>query len=115
MKGKKGRGGKGSGAKGQKVKEKLDEIAELAELAEKEEAPPEDPDNEKQMKMIEELEAGGEIEDIDLTAEEWVNVNPAEIAKRYEMIRRYVSFFVVFFCSFHRFNPVFVSLIFSMI
>ena len=43
------------------------------------------------MKMIEELEAGGEIEDIDLTAEEWAQVNPAEIAKRYEMIRRYVS------------------------
>jgi hypothetical protein len=42
--------------------------------------------------MIEELEAGGEIEDIDLTAEEWAQVNPAEIAKRYEMIRRYANF-----------------------
>lgn len=39
---------------------------------------------------MEELEAGGEIEDLDLTSEEWVNVNPADITKRYEMLRRYV-------------------------
>jgi hypothetical protein len=46
---------------------------------------------EKQRKMIEEMEHGGVIEDIDLTTDDWVNVNPLEIMKRYDMIRRYVS------------------------
>ena len=45
---------------------------------------------EKQRKMIEDLENGGAIEDIDLTTEDWVNVNPLEIMKRYDMLRRYV-------------------------
>ena len=45
---------------------------------------------EKQRKMIEEMENGGVIEDIDLTTDDWVNVNPLEIMKRYDMIRRYV-------------------------
>ena len=45
---------------------------------------------EKQRKMIEEMEHGGVIEDIDLTTDDWVNVNPLEIMKRYDMIRRYV-------------------------
>lgn len=44
------------------------------------------------MKLIDELESGGSgmVEDIDLTTDDWVNVNPNEIAKRYDMIRRYV-------------------------
>jgi len=42
------------------------------------------------MKMIEEMETGGVIEEIDLTTEDWVNVNPMEIIKRYDMLRRYV-------------------------
>ncbi len=36
------------------------------------------------------MEHGGVIEDIDLTTDDWVNVNPLEIMKRYDMIRRYV-------------------------
>lgn len=29
--------------------------------------------------------------DLDLTSEEWENVNPIELQKRYDVIRRYVS------------------------
>jgi predicted regulator of amino acid metabolism with ACT domain len=49
-------------------------------------------EKEKQLKLIDELESGGSgmVEDIDLTTDDWVNVNPNEIAKRYDMIRRYV-------------------------
>lgn len=42
--------------------------------------------------MIDEMEHGGVIEDIDLTTDDWVNVNFAEITKRYDMIRRYVRY-----------------------
>ena len=50
-----------------------------------------DNENERKLKMLEEMEAGGVIEDIDLTTDDWVNVNPTEMAKRYDMLRRYVS------------------------
>ena len=50
-------------------------------------------EKEKQMKLIDELESGGGgvVEDIDLTTDDWVNVNPSEMAKRYDMLRRYVT------------------------
>ena len=53
-------------------------------------------EQEKQLKMIDEMEHGGVIEDIDLTTDDWVNVNFAEITKRYDMIRRYVRFSSLF-------------------
>ena len=49
-------------------------------------------EQEKQLKMIDDMEHGGVIEDIDLTTDDWVNVNFAEITKRYDMIRRYVRY-----------------------
>jgi hypothetical protein len=67
--------------------DKLEKIDELTEAASEKHAT----ELEKQMKMIEELDPGNEIEDIDLTAEEWAHVNPAEIVKRYETIRRYAN------------------------
>ncbi len=56
----------------------------------------EDAENERQMRLMQEMENGGEIEDIDLTTEDWVNVNPAEITKRYDMLIKYVSLSLIF-------------------
>lgn len=68
-----------------------DEIENLDDILAAEE-------KEKQLKLIDELESGGGgvVEDIDLTTDDWVNVNPSEIAKRYDMIRRYV---ILIFCK----------------
>jgi len=44
----------------------------------------------KQFEMLEALENGGPIEDIDLTTEDWINVQPPDMPKRYEALRRYV-------------------------
>lgn len=49
-----------------------------------------DAENAKQLKMIDELENGGAIEDIDLTTEDWVEPNPSDLSKRYDLLRRYV-------------------------
>lgn len=51
----------------------------------------EETENEKQLKMIEELGSGGLIQEIDLTTEDWVNVDPNDMPKRYEAVRKYVS------------------------
>jgi hypothetical protein len=51
---------------------------------------PEETENEKQLKMIEEMESGGVIQEIDLTTDDWVNVDPNDLPKRYEAIRKYV-------------------------
>lgn len=72
-----------------KQKEKSFEI-DLNEEQENLEKLEQDVENEKQLKMIDDLENGGMIEDIDLTTDDWVNVNPTEITKRYDMLRRYV-------------------------
>ena len=65
-------------------------MVENAEVVKEGENAAEDAENEKQIKMMEEMENGGEIGELDLTSEDWVNVNPTEITKRYDMIRRYV-------------------------
>jgi len=44
----------------------------------------------KQFEMLEALENGGPIEDIDLTTEDWISVQAADMPKRYEALRRYV-------------------------
>lgn len=54
-----------------------------------------DEEKEKQMKIIDDLENGAFVEEIDLTTDDWVNVNPTEIAKRYDMLRRYVYFILI--------------------
>jgi len=41
--------------------------------------------------MLDAMENGGPIEDIDLTTEDWINVQPMDMPKRYEALRRYVS------------------------
>lgn len=76
-------------AKNNKNKEKSLDI-NLNEEADQLDQLDADAENEKQLKMIDELENGGVVEEIDLTTEDWVNVNPIEITKRYDMIRRYV-------------------------
>ncbi|CAF0706283.1 unnamed protein product [Brachionus calyciflorus] len=73
-----------------KLKEKSLEI-DLNEEAENLEKLEQDAENEKQLKMIDDLENGGDIEEIDLTTDDWVNVIPTEITKRYDMIRRYAT------------------------
>ena len=72
-----------------KQKEKSFEI-DVNEEQENLEKLEQDAENEKQLKMLDNLENGGVIEDIDLTTDDWVNVNPTEITKRYDMLRRYV-------------------------
>ena len=37
------------------------------------------------------MENGGPIEDIDLTTEDWINVQLPDMPKRYDALRRYVS------------------------
>ena len=48
-------------------------------------------ENVKQFEMLDAMENGGPIEDIDLTTEDWINVQPMDMPKRYEALRRYVS------------------------
>ena len=57
-----------------------------------EELPPEPAQTQdaKQFEMLEALENGGPIEDIDLTTEDWINVQAPDMPKRYEALRRYV-------------------------
>lgn len=50
-----------------------------------------DGENERKLKMLEEMESGAAVEDIDLTTDDWINVNPSEMAKRYDMLRRYAT------------------------
>ena len=78
------KGGKGKSSAGK-------DTAELEENLAANDALDTDAENEKQMKMIEDLENGGQIEDIDLNTDDWVNVNPSDIVKRYDALRRYVS------------------------
>lgn len=40
--------------------------------------------------MIEELDSGGVIQEIDLNTEDWANVDPNDLPKRYDAIRKYV-------------------------
>ena len=68
--------------KGKKGKEEV--VEEVIEEV------PEETENEKQLKMIEDLESGGVIAEIDLTTEDWVNVDPNDMPKRYEAVRKYV-------------------------
>jgi hypothetical protein len=82
---KKGKGkGKGKGKKKDEEanEEKIEENQEEIE-AEKER---------QQLKMLEDMESGTANEEIDLTAEEWVNAQPADIIKKYEVVRRYATF-----------------------
>ncbi len=58
---------------------------------------PEETENEKQLKMIEDLESGGVIAEIDLTTEDWVNVDPNDLPKRYEAVRKYVCFLLIYY------------------
>ena len=57
-----------------------------------EELPPEpvQPESNKQFELLEAMENGGPIEDIDLTAEDWINVQAPDMPKQYEALRRYV-------------------------
>ena len=86
-KGKKAKGGKG---KKENAKEKEEE--EVVE-----EIPVEPPKTEdtKQLEILEQMENGGPIEDIDLTTEDWVNVQPPDIPKRYDALRKYVIFCLI--------------------
>ena len=85
--GKNAKGGKGKGSKGREKSMEL--VSSSANL--EEENLDTDAENEKQMRMIEDLENGGTIEEIDLTTDDWVNVAPSDIVKRYDALRRYVS------------------------
>ena len=74
-----------------KVKKKKKDTA--VEENQEEEKSNENADEEaaqQQKKMLDELEAGGFVEDIDLTTDDWVNVSPADYVTRYDMLRRYV-------------------------
>ena len=84
-KGKKGGKAKAGKGKASKGKDKQDEVVEEEVVEEKVED-----SGDQQLKMIDELEAGGKIEEIDLTTDDWVNVNALEMPKRYDMLRRYV-------------------------
>ncbi len=53
--------------------------------------------NSKQLELLEAMENGGPIDDIDLTTEDWINVQPPDMPKRYDALRRYVIFFVCLF------------------
>lgn len=79
-----------------KPKEKSIEI-DLNEEAENLDKLEQDAEDEKQLKMLDDIENGADIEDIDLTTEDWVNVNPNEITKRYDMLRKYVNTKKIFF------------------
>ena len=50
----------------------------------------------------------GIIYDIDLTSDEWSDVNPIEIQKRYDIVRRYVCrknlLFTLFYSLFYYFR-----------
>ncbi len=50
--------------------------------------------NEESLRQFEELinEDNVFTDEIDLTSNEWVEVEPVELQKRYDIIRRYVSF-----------------------
>lgn len=73
-----------------KPKEKSLEI-DLNEEAENLDKLEQDAEDEKQLKMLDEIENGADIDDIDLNTNDWINVNPSEITKRYEMLRKYVN------------------------
>lgn len=85
IKGKKGKGGKG---KKENVKEKEEE-----EVIEEIPVEPPKTENTKQLEILEQMENGGPIEDIDLTTEDWVNVQAPDMPKRYDALRKYVTFF----------------------
>lgn len=48
-------------------------------------------ENVKQFEMLDAMEDGGPIADIDLTTEDWINVQPMDMPKRYEVLRRYAN------------------------
>jgi hypothetical protein len=88
----------GTKLKGNKLREKINDLTNTnSERLSREHGEKHDTDteHEKKIKMLEELESSssvaGEIEELDLTTDDWVNVHPTEITKRYEMLRRYVS------------------------
>lgn len=49
-----------------------------------------DAEDEKQLKMLDDIENGADIEDIDLTTDDWISANPNDLTKRYDMLRKYV-------------------------
>lgn len=73
-----------------KPKEKSLEI-DLNEGTENLDKLEQDAEDEQQLKMLDEIENGADIDDIDLNTDDWINVNPNEITKRYDMLRKYVN------------------------
>ena len=82
------KGGKAAKAGGKKESTKEKEEEEIIEEAPPE---PENNDSSKQLELLEAMENGGPIEDIDLTTEDWINVQLPDMPKRYDALRRYVS------------------------